>query len=61
MGHGNKHWRKTDDETHLELYYRYQVDKHLSISPDFQMVNNPGGDDAAGPVFIGGLRAELGF
>jgi len=52
---------KTDDETHLELYYRYQVDKHLSISPDFQMVNNPGGDDAAGPVFIGGLRAELGF
>jgi len=51
-------------EGHLEAYYRIHVNKHLSISPDFQYIWNPFGRDVAGDtngIFVGGMRAQVDF
>jgi len=34
-----------DDEGHFELYYLWQVNKHLALSPDLQIIWNPFGSD----------------
>ncbi|MCK9573339.1 MAG: carbohydrate porin [Candidatus Omnitrophica bacterium] len=51
-------------EGHLEAYYKIYVNKHLSLSPDFQYIWNPFGkdivDDTNG-VFIGGMRTQVDF
>ncbi|MFA4888045.1 MAG: carbohydrate porin [Candidatus Omnitrophota bacterium] len=51
-------------EGHLETYYRVQVNKYLSLSPDFQYIWNPfGGDVGDDPnnIFVGGMRAQVDF
>ena len=56
--------RRAKPEGHLEAYYRIFVNKHLSLSPDFQYIWNPFGkdvtDDTSG-IFIGGMRAQIDF
>ncbi|MCK9614233.1 MAG: carbohydrate porin [Candidatus Omnitrophica bacterium] len=51
-------------EGHLEAYYKIFVNKHLSLSPDFQYIWNPFGkdipDDTNG-VFVGGMRTQVDF
>lgn len=45
----------------LEVYYRYRVSKQFEISPDFQYLWNLGGNPAARPVRVVGLRANLSY
>ena len=51
-------------ESHLEAYYKIYVNKHLSLSPDFQYIWNPFGKDIADDtdgVFVGGMRTQIDF
>ncbi len=52
------------DEKHLELYYSYKVNDHLTISPDLQVVWDPYGGDAANgdkTILVGGVRSQIDF
>jgi hypothetical protein len=42
-----------------EIYYRFELGGHLSITPDLQWIHRPGGDDGARSTMIAGLRARL--
>lgn len=44
-----------------ELYYRFRVNKQFEITPDFQMIQRPGGDPGASTVRVLGLRARVGI
>lgn len=48
-------------ERNYELYYRFKVNSHLELTPDFQIIQRPGGDGDAPTVKVFGLRAKLGF
>jgi hypothetical protein len=48
-------------ETIVESYYTAHVWKGLYLGPDVQHINNPGYNQARGPVFVGGLRAHVEF
>jgi len=53
-------------EGHFEVYYRYQVNKHLAISPDMQVIWNPNGlgADELGDkdtIWVYGLRGQVDF
>ena len=55
---------KADPEKHIEFYYSYKVNDHLTISPDLQIVMNPyGGDATSGDktIFVGGIRTQVDF
>ncbi|MCA9401253.1 MAG: carbohydrate porin, partial [Candidatus Omnitrophica bacterium] len=55
---------KADPESHLEAYYSIQLNDHLTLSPDIQIIWNPyGGDAALGDkaIFVGGARAQIDF
>ncbi|MFZ5482719.1 MAG: carbohydrate porin [Pseudomonadota bacterium] len=61
-------WMKASDESGLEaaeqvleLYYAWQVNEHLSLSPDVQWIRHPGGDKSAGNMTVWGLRAKAAF
>lgn len=56
--------RMAESEGHLEVYYRIYINKHLSISPDFQYIWNPFGKDVTedtNSIFVGGARAQVDF
>lgn len=44
-----------------ELYYAWQVNDHLELTPDLQWISRPGADGAAEDLTILGLRATMGF
>ncbi|MEZ5445946.1 MAG: carbohydrate porin [Gammaproteobacteria bacterium] len=44
-----------------EIYYRWQLHSQLDITPDFQLVHNPGANDAADLVKIFGVRVKAAF
>ncbi len=47
----------TDDYEHaFEVYYSAQITPWLIVSPDFQYVTNPGGNDSAGDAVVIGVR-----
>jgi len=48
-------------ENVYELYYRYHASKEFALTPDFQLIRNPGGNGAADSIKIIGLRAQLTF
>ena len=51
-------------ENHLECYYNCRLNKHFSLSPDFQVIWSPFGRDAANgdtTVMVFGLRGQLDF
>ena len=55
-----------DNETHLEAYYNIKINEYLHISPDLQFIWNPDGvsdnnDGDADPIFVYGLRGQIGF
>lgn len=61
-------WMNASDESGfdgseraLELYYAWQVNDHLSLSPDVQWIRHPGGDKSADSVTVWGLRAKAAF
>lgn len=51
----------TENESHLELYYRLQLNDHIAISPDLQVLWNAQGDDRFDPVTVVGIRGTLEF
>jgi hypothetical protein len=48
-------------EKQLELYYRYKLNGNVELTPDFQMIRQPGGNAGAPTVKVLGLRAKVGF
>ncbi len=51
-------------ESHLECYYNFKVNSHLSLSPDVQIIWQPYGKDAAigdDTLIVGGLRGQIDF
>lgn len=44
-----------------ELYYRYRVSKQFELSPNLQVIGNPGGNPSAQDVRILGLRSQFTF
>ncbi|MGQ9510000.1 MAG: carbohydrate porin [Thermodesulfobacteriota bacterium] len=53
-------WFKKD-ESHLELYYRFQLNKHIAISPNLQILWNAQGNDKFDSVTVIGLRGTIEF
>lgn len=52
---------KADQETVFELYYGYHLTPWCVISPDLQLVLDPGGDTDDRDTFIVGLRVRIWF
>lgn len=50
-----------DTETLVEIYYNYAVNDQLSVSPDLQIIDSPGGDDDNDTVVVLGTRAQVNF
>ncbi|NQT32202.1 MAG: carbohydrate porin [Candidatus Omnitrophica bacterium] len=53
-------------ETHLEAYYAFKVNDHLTLTPDMQIIWEPnGGGTTAGKdsdtIFVYGLRGQIDF
>ena len=44
-----------------ELYYAWNVNDHLELTPDLQWISRPGADGAAEDITVVGLRATMGF
>ncbi|KPK40429.1 MAG: hypothetical protein AMJ78_07185 [Omnitrophica WOR_2 bacterium SM23_29] len=56
--------RNAKDESHFETYYNIYINDHLSLSPDFQLIFNPFGEDVTDrtqTISIYGLRAQVDF
>lgn len=56
LGDGALHYGK---EQILETYYNLSIGKHLTLSPDLQLVRNPGYNRDRGPARFVALRAHL--
>ena len=54
-------YRASGSESLFELYYRYQVNKHIELSHDLQWVNRPAGESGASALKFAGVRAKVGF
>ncbi|MEK7711089.1 MAG: carbohydrate porin [Planctomycetota bacterium] len=48
-------------ETVLELYYNVQVTPWLNVSPDLQIILDPGGRGDGSDAFVAGLRIQASF
>ena len=48
-------------ETALELYYNFRVTPWLNVSPDFQVILDPGGRADGKDAFVAGLRVQASF
>lgn len=44
-----------------EIYYRFSLNKNLELTPDFQMIRQPGGNKSASTAKVIGLRAKASF
>lgn len=56
--------RKSETESHLELYYNYRLNKYLHLTPDLQVIWDPYGKDAengSGAIVVGGMRGQMDF
>lgn len=51
----------TGAEKDIELYYAWQINPNLQISPNLQWIIQPGGDPGAQNIWAIGLRAVAGF
>lgn len=55
-----------DDETVMEIFYKWQASSNVAISPDIQLIWSPNGIDNSVPgsddtIFVAGIRAQLDF
>jgi high affinity Mn2+ porin len=51
----------TGQERIAEVFYRWRLNEHLALSPDFQLIQRPGGDSAGKTVRVFGVRASASF
>jgi high affinity Mn2+ porin len=49
------------DEGHFEAYYSLEVNEHLSVSPDVQVITNASGNDDFKTVTVGAVRGQITF
>ncbi len=49
------------DEFHFEAYYSFYLNEYIAISPDFQIIDNPRGDEDADTAYVVGLRTQMSF
>jgi len=49
------------DEHQFELYYSFQLNDNLAITPDFQYIINPEGIDDEDDIYVLGVRSQLNF
>jgi high affinity Mn2+ porin len=54
-------YNPTGAEHDIELYYAWQINKNLQLSPNVQWIVQPGGDPSAQNLWVLGLRAVAGF
>ncbi len=61
-------WLRASSESGLsgsekpaELYYVWQLNEHVHLSPGMQWIGNPGGDKSADDVILWSLRAKASF
>ena len=52
---------QTEDEHHIEAYYKVSFGEHLELSLDYQFVKNPAGYDDLDDVHLLGLRTQVNF
>ncbi len=50
-----------NNESHLELYYRFQLNDYIAITPDLQLLWYAQGDARFDPVAIIGVRGVIDF
>lgn len=50
-----------DDEGHFEVYYKFGLSDHFTITPDLQIVTNAGGDADNDTITVYGVRAQMNF
>ncbi len=50
-----------EDETALELFYRYRICNRFILKPDLQYIIHPSGDPLVDDAFVVTLRMEFGF
>ncbi len=48
-------------ENHLEVYYSWNVNDYLAISPNFQMVENPFYNENDDTAYVGSIRMQISF
>ncbi|MCM8765839.1 MAG: carbohydrate porin [Candidatus Omnitrophica bacterium] len=56
--------REAEKESHFEAYYNIQINEHLHISPDIQVIWNPYGDDVSerkDTITVFGSRIQVDF
>jgi len=56
--------RNAKDEGHFEAYYACKLNDHLTVSPDFQLIWDPYGNDVSGrddTIYVLGTRAQVDF
>lgn len=46
-------------ESGIEMYYNFEIFKWLHLSPDFQIIMNPGGAGEHDVALVGGLRLQM--
>jgi len=52
---------RADRETVYELYYAIKLTPWCTITPDIQVITNPGGNKDARDALVGGLRVKIVF
>lgn len=50
-----------DDEGHFEVYYKLGLNEHFTLTPDLQVVTNPGGNAENDTITVYGVRAQMNF
>lgn len=50
-----------DDQYTAEMYYRFQLFQHVSVTPDFQYLANPALNLDEDSIWVAGLRARVVF
>jgi porin len=52
---------EADFERAVEIYYNAEVTPWLRVSPDLQVVSNPGGEESGREAVIAGIRVQVDF
>jgi porin len=48
-----------DSESSLEVFYKWQINEHVSIKPDLQFITTPGGNKQLDDTLVATLRLEF--
>lgn len=49
----------TGDETHTEIFYKFGISDHFTLTADLQVIANNGGDASADTVTVAGVRGQI--